>query len=123
MRGFVGRVAAQVDARMQRDAGHRHLAVGALLEHAFGLIDIAVDHQPRAPREVDEEQHVARRQRGDERFLRIDPAGSDHGAGTMCGLALAGTTAPPSNAHSCARLYWPLAKSPSPVRLQRMVAV
>ena len=36
--------------------------------------------------------------------------------------ALAGTTAPPSNAHSCARLYWPLAKSPSLARLQRMVA-
>src|SRR5687768_4948421 len=51
------------------------------------------------------------------------PAGWPHGSGTMCGLGPAGTTAPPSNAHSCARLYWPLAKSPSPVRLQRMVAV
>ena len=51
------------------------------------------------------------------------PAGSDQGAGTMCGLALAGTTAPPSNAHSCARLYWPLAKSLVALRLQRTVAV
>ncbi len=51
------------------------------------------------------------------------PAGSDQRAGTTCGLALAGITGPPSNAHSCARLYWPLAKSPSPVRAQRIVAV
>ena len=32
------------------------------------------------------------------------PAGSDIGTGTTCGLDEAGTTAPPSNAHSCARL-------------------
>src|SRR5437763_8661814 len=51
------------------------------------------------------------------------PFGSFQGAGTMCGLGEAGTTAPPSKTHSCARLYWPLAKSPSPVRLQRIVAV
>jgi hypothetical protein len=41
----------------------------------------------------------------------------------MCGLGLAGTTAPPSNAHWCARLYWPLAKSVLGSRVQRIVAV
>jgi len=51
------------------------------------------------------------------------PAASDHGAGTMCGLAEAGTVAPPSNAHSCARLYWPLVKASSGLAAQRMVAV
>src|SRR4051794_27514134 len=50
-------------------------------------------------------------------------AGSFHGAGTTCGLGEAGTVRPPSKLHSCARLYWPLAKSPSPVRRQRMVAL
>src|SRR4030095_7622798 len=50
------------------------------------------------------------------------PAGSDQGAGTMCGLALAVMTWPPSDAHSCARLYWPLVKPSAPLRLQRMVA-
>ena len=59
----------------------------------------------------------------DERLLRIDPAASDQGAGTMCGLAEAGTTAPPSNAQLCARLYWPLAKSSPGEADQRMVAV
>ena len=61
------------DARTEGDAGHRHFAVGTLLQNAFGLIDIAVDDEPRAPREVEEEQHVAGGQRGDERFLGIDP--------------------------------------------------
>ena len=56
-----GAFAAPGDARAQGDAGHRNLAVGALLQHAFGLIDIAVDDEPRAAREVDEEQHVAGR--------------------------------------------------------------
>src|SRR3954465_11714269 len=51
------------------------------------------------------------------------PAGSFQGAGTMCGLGLAGTVRPPSNAHSCARLYWPLANPSAPLRLQRIVAV
>ena len=56
---FVGRVAAPGDARMQRDPGHRHPAIGTLLQHALGLIDIIVDDEPIAPREIEEEQHVA----------------------------------------------------------------
>ena len=57
---FVGRIAAPGDARVKRHTRHRHLPVGALLEHAFGFVDIGVDDEPGAPREVDEEQHVAR---------------------------------------------------------------
>ena len=51
------------------------------------------------------------------------PAASDQGAGTMCGQAEAGTTAPPSKLQLCARLYWPLAKSSPGEADQRMVAV
>src|SRR5690348_17564105 len=51
------------------------------------------------------------------------PLESDQGAGTMCGLGLAGTVTPPSNSHSCARLYRPLAKSAPASRVQRTVAV
>ena len=42
-----GAFAAPGDARAKRDSGHRHLPVGALLEHAFGLIDIGVDRRTR----------------------------------------------------------------------------
>src|SRR5205085_5565569 len=51
------------------------LPVGALFKPPFGLVDILIENEPRAPREVDEEQHVARRQRGDERFLGVDSGG------------------------------------------------
>src|SRR5579884_2190721 len=51
------------------------------------------------------------------------PASSAVPGGTLSGLALAGTTAPPSNDHSCARLYWPLVKSPPLLRDHRIVAV
>ena len=41
--------------------------------------------------------------------------------GRRAGSADAGTTAPPSNAHSCARLYWPLREvASSALRLQRI---
>ncbi len=123
MRSFVGRVAAPRDARAESDAGHRNLPVLALLHHAFGFIDIIVDDEPGPPREVEEEQHVAGGKRGDERLLRIDAGLVGPGRGDDMRAGLAGTTAPPSNAHSCARLYWPLVKSPSPVRFQRIVAV
>ncbi len=70
---LVRRVAAPGDARAERDLGHRHLPVGVLLQHAFRFVDIIIDDQPRAPGEVDEEQHVAGGERGDEGLLRVDP--------------------------------------------------
>ena len=71
MRGFVGRARRPRSTRGRSVT--RVIAIfpsARLSEHALGLVDIVVDDEPRAPREIEEEQHVARRQRGDERLLR-----------------------------------------------------
>jgi hypothetical protein len=51
------------------------------------------------------------------------PAGSEKGTLTTLGEDEAGTTAPPSNAQLCARLYLPSVNRSSGLRRQRMVAV
>src|SRR5689334_12686766 len=51
------------------------------MKHPFRVIDISVDQKPRAPREIDEEQHVAGRERSDEGLLRVDTAGIVPGRG------------------------------------------
>src|SRR6476469_9620486 len=73
-RYVVGRgplVTAPHDVRMQDDARHRHQSGGILLEEAFGVVDIVVNAMTVLRSERQEEQHVATRDRGNERFLRI----------------------------------------------------
>ena len=77
----VGRLAAPCDMRAERDSRHRDLAVGALFQKAVRLIDIFVDDEAGAAGEVDEEQHMAGRQRGDEGLLGIDRGGFGPGRG------------------------------------------
>jgi hypothetical protein len=73
-RRVIGRqVAAPGDVRAERNAGHRDAAVGAFFQHPFRAVLIAVDDEPGAPREVEQEQHMAARQRGDQSFIGIDP--------------------------------------------------
>src|SRR5438876_569701 len=54
-------------------ARHRHAAFGILLEHALGVVDVAVDDQLPRRGEAHEPEHVTGRERGDEKLLRIGP--------------------------------------------------
>src|SRR6185295_7724064 len=62
-----GRNPRKRNARPQRDLRHP----GAV-EYAGGFVDVALDHQLCVQGEVQEPKHVALRDRGDERLLRID---------------------------------------------------
>src|SRR5437773_7270630 len=57
----------------QGDARHRHAAFGILLEHALGVVDVAVDDQLPPRGEAHEPEDVAGREGGDEKLLRIGP--------------------------------------------------
>src|SRR3989475_1348839 len=64
--------AAEHDRRAQRDARHRRPAFGVLAEHAHRVIDVAVDDELAGHGEMQEPQHVAGRQRRDERLLGVN---------------------------------------------------
>jgi hypothetical protein len=69
---FVGRfLTGENGARAKGDDRHRHSPLGVLREHALGIVFVGIEDEPAAAREVDEEQHVAARERGDERFFGI----------------------------------------------------
>ena len=87
---------------------HRNAPIRAFLHHALRRVVVALDGKAADAREIEEEQHVAAGERGDERLLGSTPAGSEKGIRTTLGDDEAGTTAPPSNAQPCARLYCPV---------------
>jgi ATP-dependent HslUV protease ATP-binding subunit HslU len=64
--------ARELDRRMEDDRGHRELAGLVLLHDAGRRIGVAVDAETRARGDVEEPEHVAARQRRDERLLGID---------------------------------------------------
>ena len=89
----------------KRHARHPSPPVRAGFHDAFRFVVVSVDEEAGPPGEVEEEQHVATRQRRHQGFLGIDAGrGRKRAGGTTCGEEEAGTRAPPSNAHSCARL-------------------
>ena len=65
-------IAAEADRRAQGDHGHRHPARGIARHHADGVVAVVVDHEARAGGQVQEPQHVAARQRGDEGLFGVD---------------------------------------------------
>src|SRR6267378_8167732 len=71
-------VQCRVLLRSRRSSGKRHhwpqrdLRDPGLVEHAHGLVDITVDHPFLLASEVQEPQHMAGGERGDETLLRVD---------------------------------------------------
>ena len=57
---------------MQLDARHGEFAVGVFLDVADRAVFIAVDDETFVGGEREKRQHVAARQRGDERRFRVD---------------------------------------------------
>ena len=64
----------KIDFRTQDHTRHRVPAVAVAFEKTDCMIDIAIDDEALFRRDRQEEQHVATRQRGDERLFRIDRA-------------------------------------------------
>src|SRR5438034_5318745 len=80
---------SEFDRGPQRDSRHRHATFGILLEHAFGIVDVAVDDQLPRRGQAHEPEHVTGRERGDEELLRIG-AGPVRRAGRnilLCGVS------------------------------------
>ena len=83
MRLVVQRAVLLVARRPAREGDYRaqgHLRHPVLVEHADRVVHIALDHELALAGEVQEPQHVAGGERGDERLLGIDPARRRHGA-------------------------------------------
>jgi hypothetical protein len=62
--------------RVERHLGDEKLAALVLGHHAQRVVLVDVDHEARLGGKPQEEQHVAARQRGDERLFRIDRVGA-----------------------------------------------
>jgi hypothetical protein len=71
-RRLIGRIAGPGDARAEHDALHRHAARRDPLHRADRDVLVGFDEEVGAAGEIEEEQHVAARQRRDERLLRVD---------------------------------------------------
>jgi hypothetical protein len=69
-------VAGEHDARVERDLGDHEPALSVLAHLPGRGIFVRIDAEPGARCEVEEEQHVARRQAGDESLLGIHRRGN-----------------------------------------------
>src|SRR5690606_282156 len=74
-RGVVGRLAGECDRGPKLDARDGELAVGVLLQRAARIVGVAVDHQAALGGDGQERQHVAARERGDQRLFGVYAVG------------------------------------------------
>ena len=89
--------------RPQRDAGQRDLVVAVVAQHAERAVGVLVDRVALLAASDRNHSMWQLEVAATSASSGSTPAGSDSGTGTDSGDDEAGTRAPPSNTHSCAR--------------------